>query len=154
MTHSNSNDLHNHSPNQASCLCGAIQFEVNSIMPLVAHCHCRMCQKFHGAAFSTFAEVKLKDLQWKKGEALLTHYEADNKSIRSFCQKCGSSLFFESRFNREQHTIEVALAAFDQLETIHPDAHIFWQSKVNWFTPKDNLVHYLAYRNSKVCRNS
>ena len=139
--------------NHASCLCGAIQFEVRRLMPLIAHCHCKMCQKFHGAAFSTFAEVKCQDVLWKSGQDLLTHYTADNKSVRSFCKKCGSSLFFESRFNREQQTIEVALAAFDSLENVHPDAHIFWQSKVDWFTPNDDLVHYLAYRDSHVCKH-
>ncbi|WP_448548560.1 GFA family protein [Thalassotalea fusca] len=154
MSHSDSNALQNRSQNLASCLCGAIQFEVSAIMPLVAHCHCKMCQKFHGAAFSTFAEVRSQDIQWHAGREMLTHYEAENSSVRSFCKKCGSSLFFESRFNRVQDTIEVALAAFDQLETVYPDAHIFWQSKVEWFTPNDNLVRYLAYRNSEICRNT
>ena len=153
VENSNHNRSKSKAKNSASCLCGAVQFEVHEFMPLVAHCHCRMCQKFHGAAFSTFAEANRQDLTWKAGQEMLSHYTAENQSVRSFCKQCGASLFFESRFNRAQQTVEVALAAFDQLETIHPDAHIFWQSKVSWFTANDDLVRYLAYRDSGNCTN-
>ena len=42
---------------KGQCLCGSIQYEIDKVEPKMAHCHCSMCRKFHGAAFSTFAEV-------------------------------------------------------------------------------------------------
>ena len=135
--------------NKGSCLCGAIQFEAEYFEPLVGHCHCKMCQKFHGAAFSTFGEVKREYLHWHSGVELLSHYRASNDSVRSFCQRCGASLLFESRFNREQGTVEIALAAFDTLFGVNPDAHIYCESMAAWLTLEDDLPKYLGYRDGK-----
>ena len=132
--------------NLGSCLCGKIQFEVSEIGPVIGHCHCIMCRKFHGAAFSTFAEVKLEHINWIQGQALLNTFKADNETVRTFCKNCGSSLLFESKFNRQDKTIEIALAAFDSLESVTPDAHIYTESKVEWLTLNDDLDQFDTYR--------
>ncbi len=132
--------------NKGSCLCGKIGFSVEKLSPVIGHCHCSMCQKFHGAAFSTFVEVNVDDLHWHKGKEQLKSYQADNGTVRKFCQECGSSLIFESKHNRHENTIEVALSAFDEIEHVEPNAHIFTESKVDWFTLSDDLPQYLTYR--------
>lgn len=132
--------------NRGSCLCGRIVFTVEQFEPRVGHCHCRMCQKFHGAAFSTFGEVKLSNLVWMSGKGRLTHYRASNDTVRSFCRDCGSSLLFESRFNRAQGTLEISLAAFDSLNAPLPDAHIYTESQASWCQFKDALPRFLGYR--------
>jgi len=135
--------------NSASCLCKQITFEVEKFQGPIGHCHCKMCQKFHGAAFSTFAEAKRTDLHWLSGEELLKDYGADNESVRTFCASCGSSLLFESIHNRREGTIEIALAAFDSLENLYVDAHIYTESKAEWFDINDNLPQYCQYRTDK-----
>jgi len=105
-----------------------------------------MCRKFHGAAFSTFAEVKLSNLTWVKGKALLNYFTAENDTVRSFCRICGSSLLFESKYNRENETIEIALASFDTPIELTPDAHIFTESKVSWLILNDELEQFDTYR--------
>ncbi|WP_448568143.1 GFA family protein [Thalassotalea ganghwensis] len=132
--------------NKASCLCKRVTFEVKRFEPQVAHCHCSMCRKFHGAAFSTFGEVKKANLIWLTGQEDLAEYRAENDTVRSFCQHCGSSLLFESQYNRQAGTIEVALAVFDQLDVIKPNAHIYTSSQVPWITLNDELPVYLHYR--------
>ena len=128
------------------CLCGAIQFEIEAFESRIAHCHCKMCQRFHGAAFSTFGEVKIEHLHWHSGESLLKHYEAENGTRRSFCQRCGSSLLFRSPYNIEEGTIEVALAALDHAEGLVPDAHIYLESQAPWIEVSDTLKKYPRYR--------
>jgi len=148
-------DSQNHL-NSGSCLCGKITFAVKAFLPLVGHCHCTMCQKFHGAAFSTFVEVKQQDLQWLSGEKLLTSYRAENNSVRKFCSCCGSSLVFESTFNRTENTLEISLAAFDRFAQDYssneiipsPDAHLYVASKVKWLTINDGLPQFKAYRDN------
>ena len=135
--------------NTGSCLCKQIIFEVDKFQGPIGHCHCKMCQKFHGAAFSTFAETKKADLTWLSGESLLKHYCAENDSIRTFCDCCGSSLLFESTFNRSEDTIEIALSAFDVLDHVHPDAHIYTESKADWYNINDNLPQHRQYRLSE-----
>ena len=135
--------------NKGSCLCQKIEFEVIRFEPLVGHCHCKMCQKFHGAAFSTFGEVLLDNLIWHRGEEHLGHFRAENETVRSFCQHCGSSLLFESKYNRQQKTIEIALSAFDQLSSIDeikPNAHIFTESQAPWCRFSDVLPKFEGYR--------
>jgi len=153
ISHNEQHGSQNHL-NSGSCLCGKIAFEVSAFQPIIGHCHCHMCQKFHGAAFSTFVEVKLTDLLFVRGESLLAEYRADNNSVRKFCSSCGSSLMFESTYNRTENTVEIALASFDQFaqdnylqEKIpQPDAHIYIASKVKWLTINDDLPQFQAYR--------
>ncbi|WP_177168893.1 GFA family protein [Thalassotalea agarivorans] len=120
--------------------------ETEQVTPLVAHCHCRMCQKFHGSAFSTFIEVKLQGFHLN-GKAHLTHYVSDNGAKRSFCNSCGSSLFFESVYNRADQTIEVALAALDSGQHLFkPNANIYVSSQVTWLHDIHELPHFPNYR--------
>ncbi|WP_440875823.1 GFA family protein [Thalassotalea sp. PLHSN55] len=133
--------------NTASCLCAKIGFSVKQFQTNIAHCHCIMCQKFHGAAFSTFAEVNNSDLTWLRGQEYLSQYRAENDTVRQFCSCCGASLTFESSYNRQDNTIEVALAVFDQLDCqLTVNAHIFVRSKAPWLTCTDDVVRYQAFR--------
>jgi hypothetical protein len=132
--------------NSGSCLCGKVSFSVAQFEPLVGHCHCTMCRKFHGAAFSTFVEIKLEHLTWLNGESELSAYQADNGTVRKFCQHCGSSLLFISSFNQQANTVEIALACFDEIETVTPNAHIYLESKVDWYQPNDDLAKFQGYR--------
>lgn len=75
---------------KGSCLCGAICFELLSDPRAVSNCHCRMCQKQHGAAFATYASVPRADLKYLRGEDLLTAYNSSGSIIRKFCRVCGS----------------------------------------------------------------
>ncbi|MEW6990947.1 GFA family protein [Colwelliaceae bacterium 6441] len=132
--------------NQASCLCGKISIVVDEFLPVIGHCHCTMCRKFHGAAFSTFVEVEVNKIHFLSGEDYISCYQAENETVRKFCRCCGSSLLFESNYNRQANTLEIALAAFDTHVPVSPDAHIYVESKVEWLTINDDLAHYLAYR--------
>ncbi len=134
------------------CLCGAVRYVVSAFEPLIGHCHCKMCQKFHGAAFSTYAEVKLSNLDWLCGVAHLKAYKAENKSIRQFCDCCGSSISFCSVYNQQARSIELALASLDNSRGLIPDAHIYTGSKAPWLKLNDGLPQHSQYRDSD--RNS
>ena len=132
-----------------SCLCGAIRYQITEFEPLIGHCHCHMCQKFHGSAFSTFAEVKLGNLQWISGVDHLASYLADNGTVRQFCKTCGSSLTFCSSFNVQANTIEIAAASLDKgAQNLHVDAHIYTRYKVPWLTLNDDLPKFQEYRDN------
>ena len=83
----------------------------------MAHCHCSMCRKFHGSAFSTFAEVKRDCFGWLIGKELLVDYVADNGTMRQFCKICGSSMTFKPA-DHSGNSIEIALGTLD------PNSHI------------------------------
>ena len=135
-------------PYQGSCLCGAIKYEVDKIEPHMAHCHCTMCRKFHGAAFASFGEAKPENFRWTQGEDKLVEYLGSNNSIRRFCKTCGSSMTFQPSFDNGG-LIEFTLGTLDSDISESPDAHIYLGNKANWFNTEDELPKYKEGRNSK-----
>ncbi len=53
--------------NKGSCQCGAIAFEFESSYFLTL-CHCRICQKLHGSAFTPMLHGESKTFQWLQGK--------------------------------------------------------------------------------------
>ena len=132
---------------KGSCLCGSIRFEADQFQPRSGHCHCSMCRKFHGAAYSTFAEVRREHFRWTAGENLLKNYVAENHTIRQFCSECGSSLTFASPRSTDA-PIEISLAFFDGPVPLQPDAHIYVANAANWALPTDDLPQFEGWRDS------
>ena len=130
---------------RGSCLCGAVRFSVDSFKSDVGHCHCSMCRKFHGAAFATI--VSVEGFRWLQGEDALTAFVADNRTTRTFCSRCGSSLTFSTP-KAPPNVVEVALAAFDDDVPVTPDAHIFVGSRAHWTELADGLPKFEAGRES------
>ena len=76
-----------------ACLCGAVRFELGGPLERVAHCHCTICQRAHGAAFATWVAVPNERLRITAGEESVVHYRSSEIGTRSFCRTCGSSMF-------------------------------------------------------------
>ena len=134
-------------PYRGSCLCGVVRFEVDEFLPQIAHCHCSMCRKFHGAAYATIAGVDRSKFRWVEGEEALTGYTAENGTTRTFCHHCGASLSFSSP-RAPEGIIEIALGALDGDVPVEPDAHIFVGSRANWTVFNDDLPLYEEGRDS------
>ena len=136
-------------PYAGKCLCGTIRYQVDKIEPHMAHCHCSMCRKFHGAAFATFGEARKENFRWTSGEEHLTKYVAENNTVRQFCNICGSSLTFAPAIENFEY-VEFALGTLDSDIALRPDAHIFYGSKANWFVSYDELSKYVEGRDSDL----
>ncbi len=132
-------------PYRGSCLCGAVKYEVKKIEPHMAHCHCSMCRKFHGAAFATFGEARKENFRWLQGEELLSAYKASNGTIRTFCSKCGSSMTFKAS-GGDDNLVEFALGTLDTDIEHRPDAHIYTAYKADWMELHDELPKYFEGR--------
>ncbi len=134
-------------PYHGSCLCGVVEYEVDEFLSHVAHCHCSMCRKFHGAAFATIAGVSRSKFRWVSGEEALKGYTAENGTTRTFCKHCGSSLTFTSP-RASNDVVEIALGTVDGDIPVEPNAHIFVGSGANWVAISDDLPRYREGRNS------
>ena len=128
-------------PYHGSCLCGAIQFEASHLSPKMAHCHCSMCRKFHGAAFATFGETTIEHFRWTQGEDKLKSFTAANGTTRQFCSECGSSLIFKPP-GKDNGLVEFALGTLDDPICERPDAHIYTAFKADWMELSDGLPSY------------
>jgi hypothetical protein len=120
-----------------SCLCGAVRFEVKGPLDQVGHCHCTICQRAHGAAFVTWAAIPNERLAVTAGEAKLVDYVSSEIGTRSFCGRCGSSLF--CTLTTHPGVVDVALAALAPGHGAIPRAHLFWDDRAEWLEPGDRL---------------
>jgi hypothetical protein len=75
---------------RGSCLCGGVRFEIAGPLMRSSHCHCRQCQKGHGAPFRTRARVAAADFRFLAGEELVSFYESTPGTHRGFCKVCGA----------------------------------------------------------------
>lgn len=135
-------------PYLGSCLCGGIKYAIEEMDQKMGHCHCKMCRKFHGAAFATYGFAKTENFHWLEGEELLREYTAENGTKRLFCEKCGSSLIFVPS-NSDESTVEVALGSLDSDLDPQPAAHIFTNYAASWFSISDDLKKYPEDRTAK-----
>ena len=96
---------------RGSCLCGGIAFRAAGPVAHASHCYCTMCQKQHGAAAGSYANVARATLVLERGAELLTEYASSEHGRRGFCKVCGSSLFWRSTATPER--IAVALGTLE-----------------------------------------
>ena len=120
-----------------SCLCGAVRFEVALPTLVCVHCHCTMCSRSHGAGYVTW--FSLPKAQWRTtaGEAELARHRSSDHGVRSFCRRCGSSLFFET--SEREGDIDVVLANMHAAIDREPQLHVFFDDRVEWVEVNDSL---------------
>lgn len=122
---------------RGACLCGEIRFSVELPTLFCGHCHCTMCQRNHGAAYVTWVAVPRLQFRLDAGEASLVVHNSSDHGRRSFCGKCGSSLFCEIDEHPDQ--VDIPLASFEDPIDKEPQAHIFYDDRASWVAIGDQL---------------
>lgn len=127
---------------QGGCLCGAMRYQVDGPLTNISHCHCSMCRRFHGAAFSTYAKVDPRTFRWLKGQELLVVYETSPGIGWSFCRTCGSSLGIPTT---DAKLGSLTLGTLDADPGVRPEYHMFTGSKAAWYEITDALPRFEAW---------
>jgi hypothetical protein len=115
------------------CLCGGVRFTVAGRPLQVLVCHCTLCQRATGSAFS-IEPVFLKESVSLRGDALRTysHRSVDHGRLIhfSFCGRCGTRIGLEPvRFAGVQI---LYAGTFDAPASFIPEVHIFTASALPW----------------------
>lgn len=115
-------------PYRASCLCGQVVLELIGEPVTTSHCHCRMCQKQHGAAYASYARFRRDQLHYLSGEASVRDYPSSGEVVRRFCGDCGSNLEWFS----SPEWVAVPLGLFDSAfeQSITRELHL--ESVAQW----------------------
>ena len=113
------------------CLCGAVRFEVTGELGRIGHCHCKMCQRSHGAAFGTYAHVPNDKFRFTSGEKLVKRYASSEGVTRTFCSECGSALQF--LVSGRDH-LSVTAGCFDDNVRAPVDYELWTSSAAPWGT--------------------
>ena len=123
---------------RGSCLCKAVQYEIDGELGPTGHCHCSMCRKAHGAAYVTWVLIEPDQFRWITGEEMVQRYASPDGHERCFCGACGSSL----AAGQNGRVSEVALGTVDGDPGVRPEAHIFVGSKAPWHVITDDLPQH------------
>ena len=121
-----------------ACLCGAVRFAARPPSLFCAHCHCTFCRGAHGAAFVTWVGVPEEQFRILEGEQHITWYASSKQGRRGFCSTCGSTLFYTSSLCPGE--VHIALANVEGKIDREPELHVFFDSRVDWFSCSDELV--------------
>ena len=122
-----------------SCLCGAVQYEIDRIDMPIGHCHCKTCRKAHAAAYATTAGVMRGHFRWKSCEEKLSSYESSPGKLRRFCSICGTHLLAE---RPAQPHIILRVPTLDDNPNLKPTMHIWTSHDVPWVADEGELPRY------------
>ena len=128
---------HSPEPVAGSCLCGAVRFQATPPTLFCAHCHCSMCRRSHGAGVVTWFAVPNEQFQILAGADALVRHRSSDHGTRSFCGRCGSSLFFETTQHPEK--IDIVLANMDGPIDRDPGLHAHFSDRAPWVDVGDHL---------------
>jgi len=123
----------------ASCLCGAVSWDVEGDLQFTSHCHCARCRKAHGTAFSTAVAVSERNFHLHGEENVAVW--ASEGAQRKFCKRCGASV----PGLPWQGLVFVPLGNFEVDPGTRPMFHIFVGSKAPWYAITDGLTQYDEY---------
>lgn len=118
---------------KGSCLCGSVKYELRSTPIRTSHCHCKMCQKQHGAAFASYLTLPLNDRKYLSGEELIHEYKSSNNVIRKFCSVCGSNIEWFQQSDPQNTAITLSTLDTEfkpsKINNIYHESAVCWLSK-------------------------
>lgn len=125
-------------PNTASgrCLCGALRFDAQLPSKWMAHCHCGLCQRAHGAGVVTWVGFEAPQVQVHDPQGRLAWFESSPGAERGFCSRCGSTLFFRSQKWADE--LHIVRSNFDGPLDREPQAHVYYDTHVAWLPTADD----------------
>jgi hypothetical protein len=126
---------------RGSCLCGAVRFEVTEPFTRVSNCHCTTCKRISGGVGTVTGRVPTSAVRVVAGREVITTYQPDEGTAKSFCSACGSNLF-GSGWPESEFT-GVRISALDEPFDRKPEMHIYVRSVAPWETlPDDGAPRY------------
>lgn len=79
-------------PVTGGCLCGDIRYRITEPPKDTVICHCRMCQRSSGSAFTIGSVFATQAVAFSKGAP--SYFKSSPFAERGFCSRCGSSIVF------------------------------------------------------------
>ena len=120
-----------------ACLCGAVRFTAKLPSSFCGHCHCSMCRRNHGAGFVTWFAVAKEQLVIDAGKHELVEFASSEHGTRSFCKRCGSSLFCVTGTTPDH--VDIPLASMEGPIDRAPQLHIHFDDRAAWVEVNDGL---------------
>ena len=114
------------------CLCGSVEFELNSEKTFLDICHCKNCQQQTGSPFAAFLAVPLSAMAFSGSLKRFDDKQTLSGNVveRFFCERCGSPCYV--RVQRAPNTAYVFSGLFDETDDLSPKGHGWTSQKHQW----------------------
>lgn len=126
-----------------SCLCGQVKLEISGGIQSIIHCHCSLCRKSSGTAYTTNGFIAAAGLRILGGEEQIRRYESKPGRSKIFCGACGSPLY--SANSADPSRLRLRLGILDSPIRERPMSHNFITSKADWEELDADLPRYEAH---------
>ena len=120
-----------------NCLCGTVVFAFELPTLFAGHCHCTMCRRAHGAGFVTWLGVREDGFRITAGATHVADYRSSDHLTRSFCERCGSTMFCNG--DNHENVIDITLANVHGEIDRDPNVHFFYDCRARWVSVNDDL---------------
>lgn len=123
------------------CRCGACRYEIDiDDVPPVYACHCHICQRVSGSAFSVQALVAEDKLTVTGPIVVREIVTEDRTSIQRFCGECFARVYNTN--TRRPGIAVVRAGTLDRSEELICKAHIFTAYKQAWVELPDDIPQW------------
>lgn len=123
---------------KGSCNCQKIQYELTGDIKKIINCHCNLCRKMNGSAFSTYAVVLDTDFNLLSGK--ITSVKVTDKSSRSVCDCCATPVYNQ---NPDYAGLKMLyLGSLDSCKNLPPEINIYCESRLAWLDTINALPEF------------
>lgn len=111
------------------CSCGAVGYKFSAESLIAYQCHCSICRKATGSAFSTTLMAQASNFAWLCGEESITSYAKESGYKVNFCSHCGSPV--PNRF-RDFPLFSVPVGSVEGEHPVKVKIQLYLGSRANW----------------------
>lgn len=123
------------------CRCGACTYAIDAdTLPPVYACHCHICQRASGSAFSVQAVVAEDKLTVTGPIVIREIVTEDRTSVQRFCGECMARVYNTN--TRRPGMAVVRAGTLDRSEELECRAHIYTNYKQGWVTLPDGVPQW------------
>jgi hypothetical protein len=123
----------------ASCACGAVQRLFDHAPRSMVHCHCGLCRRLSGSAFTTWVTFKRSGMT-AGTEVEMKSYSASPHTVRNFCPMCGTHVFTADA--RHVAIVGVPAGVLGANFSSRATAHYFVDDGTSWHAIADALPRF------------
>ncbi len=113
---------------RGSCLCGALQYEIDGDFDGVWMCHCSNCRKASGGLGNLIVVVPRDRFRWLQGDDHRTTYAVRPTYSITRCNTCGTPLPAEE----DENNVYLTAGTLDDPLDTGIKNHIFCDSRPDW----------------------
>lgn len=118
------------------CLCGAVTFSATGMSDTFSSCHCKMCQRWVGGAFSGVS-VKTENLTVQGAENIRS-FQSSDFAERANCKICGSALWYRLTAGKYVGNTSIPVGLLDETDglVLNHEYFVDYKNSIN-VVPED-----------------